>query len=106
MSFTTTELTVDGQPRPAAGGSSFTLSFTDGRANADFGCNSGSGAYRIEDGVLVLEELSTTRMACDGELGDQDTFMNELLMGSPAVELDGDQLTLTGTRIVFTATKA
>ena len=41
-----------------------------------------------------------------GELGEQDTFMNELFTGSPAVQLDGDQLTLTSTRIVFTAPKA
>lgn len=105
-SFTTTELTVGGQARPAAGSSSFSVSFTDGRVNADFGCNTGSGTYRIEGEVLVVDQFSMTRKGCSGELGDQDGLMSELVMGSPTVQLDGDQLTLTGTRIVFTGTPA
>jgi heat shock protein HslJ len=106
MSFTAAELVVDGQARPAAAGTQLTLSFADGNVSADFGCNTGSGPYRVEDGALVVERLSTTRKACAGELGDQDGFMNELLASSPAVQLDGDQLTLTGPRIVFTGTTA
>ncbi len=106
MSFTADELVVDGQARPAAADTTLTLSFADGSVSADFGCNSGSGPYRVDDGVLVVEPLSTTRKGCSGELGDQDGFMNELLSGSPTVQLDGDQLTLTGSRIVFTGTMA
>jgi heat shock protein HslJ len=105
-SFTADELIVDGQARPAAAGTTLMVSFADGNVSADFGCNSGAGPYRLDGDALVVERLSTTRKACDGELGDQDALMTELLTGSPTMQLDGDQLALTGARIVFTGTKA
>lgn len=88
-----TFLSTDVTGRALVPGSTIRLSFGDGKIGASAGCNSMSGPYRIEDGILRAGSLATTEMACDQPLMAQDTWVAALLDGS-TITLDGDTLTL------------
>lgn len=55
-------LAVNGRTVPT--GDNFTMSFTDDRLSARFGCNSISGPYRSDGQSIVPGNLAMTRMAC------------------------------------------
>lgn len=77
-------------------GTAVTLTFEDGRLSTNAGCNTSSGAYRIDDGVLLLEgDQATTLIGCEAALEAQDRWLGQFLADGPAVELVDDQLTLT-----------
>jgi heat shock protein HslJ len=79
-------------------GSVVRLTFSDGVIGVQAGCNSMGGDYTLESldgGTLVVGPMSTTEMACESALMDQDDRLAELLSASPAVTLDGDTLTIT-----------
>lgn len=73
------------------------LTFADGTVGASAGCNQMGGAYQVVDGVLVVDSLATTEMACDEPLMAQDQAVADLLTGRPSIRLAGDTLTLTTT---------
>lgn len=78
-------------------GSVVRLTFSDGVIGVQAACNSMGGDYTLDSldgGTLVVGPMSTTEMACDQPLMDQDTRLAELLSGSPTVTLDGDTLTI------------
>ena len=74
-------------------GSRLTLFFDSERIGANAGCNSMGGSFTVEDGVLVVSDLATTEMFCDG-LMDQETWYSEFLTSKPTITQDGDTLTL------------
>jgi len=76
----------------------------DGTVQADAGCNSLSGPYRIEDGTLNASGLSQTEMGCDQDLMDQDSWFSGLLATGLGVDLNGDVLTLTGKGVTIQLT--
>ncbi|HEU5472404.1 MAG TPA: META domain-containing protein [Actinophytocola sp.] len=101
--FVSTDVTENGQPRPLVPGTSLTIQFTDdGRLLADAGCNKMSGAARIENGALVLDELGSTMMACDEARADQDQWLSSFLTGRPTIRLDGANLILTSDKTEVT----
>ena len=69
------------------------FSATDAMASA--GCNSWGGPYELVDGKLVLNRLGGTAVACVGDLGDQDTWIVDLISAAPSLVLDEPRLTLT-----------
>lgn len=76
-------------------GSTITLSFEDGRVSAKGGCNTLNGDATWEGDTLeVAEPMASTMMACDQPLMDQDQWLSTFLTSSPALEVDGDTLTL------------
>jgi heat shock protein HslJ len=78
-------------------GSEVVVSFADGSVVIEAGCNTQSGGYEITDGTLVITgELASSMRACDDPLMDQDAFMADLVASEPTVELDGDQLVISG----------
>jgi heat shock protein HslJ len=86
-------------------GSRIGITFRDGgTVEADAGCNSLSGPYRIEDGTLNASGLSQTEMGCDQDLMDQDTWFSGLLASGLAIDLNGDVLTLTGKEVTIQLT--
>lgn len=93
--YLSTVVTEDGADRPLVEGSRVRLAFASGRVSAQAGCNTMAGDYRTDDGRLVVEQLSSTLMACSEELMRQDTWLSDLLEGGPSFTLDGDQLVLT-----------
>lgn len=55
------------------GGTTLTLSFAEGQAGGNAGCNSYSGAYRVEGDTFTLDEVVSTLMACvDTAVMDQE----------------------------------
>ncbi|MCO4834782.1 MAG: META domain-containing protein [Acidimicrobiaceae bacterium] len=92
--YWSTNVMQDGQPFPLAGGTTMTLTFTDGTLRAHAGCNSIGGAFTIEDGKLRTTQLSMTEMGCDPERHAQDQFLIDVLSGAPTVTVDGNTLRL------------
>lgn len=94
--YVSTEVREGDAPRPLVEGTQIQLSLADGRIHASLGCNSLSGAYRLEGGVLVLEDgLAMTEMGCDPPRHAQDEWFAELLGSRPTVDVEGETLTLT-----------
>lgn len=75
-------------------GSTISLTFADGLISANAGCNSMSGGYTVADGVLDVETMAMTEMACEPALMDQDAALAEFLGSKPAIVVTGDTLTL------------
>lgn len=100
-----------GRPVPALAGRAdrpVQLDFADGRLVVSNTCNRMSGRYRIEDGVLVIERLVSTLMACpDPALMALDRELGTRLEGRPHLALeDGGPprlvlATAAGERLVF-----
>jgi heat shock protein HslJ len=94
--FVSTDVRKDGAPAQLAAGSVIRLTFEGGRVSANAGCNTMSGAARVEAGVLTVDgPLASTMMGCDKALMDQDAWLSELLSSGPKVVVDGATLTLT-----------
>jgi putative lipoprotein len=56
------------------------ITFTvEGRAHGSGGCNSFTGDYRLEDAMLELGPLATTRKACPPAIMDQEARFFEAL---------------------------
>ena len=95
--FLSTSVAEDTKDRPLAAGTRISLQFfSDGRLSAQAGCNHLGGNGTIEDGQLVMDEMSTTEMACDPALMEQDTWLGNFLGSRPAWSLVGDELVLRG----------
>jgi heat shock protein HslJ len=75
-------------------GSQVRLTFQDGSLGVQAGCNSMGGAYAMEDGVLQVEAMFSTEMACAEPLMAQDQWLSAFLDGA-SVALAGDTLTLS-----------
>jgi heat shock protein HslJ len=71
------------------------IGFTDDALTAQAECNTLSGPARIDDGVLVVDELAMTEMGCDAERQAYDEFLATFLTSRPTIALDGETLTLT-----------
>ena len=82
----------DGIELPA--GSALRLTFDGLRLQMSGGCNTGSADYDVVDGILVMEPMSITEMACEPLLMDLDSAVADLLAAGPTMRLEGDQLTL------------
>ncbi|HUS41819.1 MAG TPA: META domain-containing protein [Ilumatobacteraceae bacterium] len=83
-------------------GSEISVNFLDDAVSVNAGCNTLNGGYEITDGTFVAGAFTSTMMACDDALMGQDTWLGEFLSSSPAIELDGSTLTLTGDESTIT----
>ena len=95
--FLSTGVTENGQPRQLVAGTRIRLSFSpDGRSvGAAGGCNQMGGPGRIENGRLVVGDLTMTMMGCDAGRAAQDSWLAAFLTGRPSVQLSSDVLVLT-----------
>ena len=78
---------------PAGAVASLTLE--GGTVEVDAGCNTGSGTYTLEDGVVVFGPIATTKMACEPEVMDLEAAVLQVLSGAAGWTIDADTLTLT-----------
>ncbi|UQX02143.1 META domain-containing protein [Streptomyces sp. RerS4] len=86
---------VDGAPAPA-GRARFTLA-PDGGASGNLGCNRFTAPGGVTGPLLTLGPISSTRMACEGPVGDLERALSALLGGGPLTwKVEGETLTLTG----------
>ncbi len=76
-------------------GSTLTLAFEENGISAQAGCNTLNGGASWDGGTLEVQEpMASTLMACDEDLMAQDQWLASFLTSSPALEVDGDVLTL------------
>ncbi len=86
-------------------GTEITLTFTDESVVAIAGCNTMTGGFDVDDGVLDVDTMAQTLMACPDELQAQDEWLAEFLGSEPEVQLADDVLTLTSGEVTITATE-
>jgi heat shock protein HslJ len=90
-SYTSTEV----RGHDLVAGSTVTLTFEDGRISANAGCNTMNSTATWDGGTLdVAEPMASTMMACEDDLAAQDQWLSSFLTSSPALEVEGDTLTL------------
>jgi heat shock protein HslJ len=94
-------VTEAGADRPLVGDTEIRLSFADGRLGAAAGCNTMNGAYRVEDGRLIVEGGAMTEMGCDEPRHAQDEWVFAFLGAQPSIAREGDKLTLTAGETVI-----
>jgi heat shock protein HslJ len=100
--FLSTSVTENGVDRPLIEDTRISLAFgEDGQLGASAGCNSMGSNGRIEDGVLVLDGLWTTEMACPGGRMAQDAWLADVLGARPLLTLAGDELTLSSPTVTI-----
>jgi len=88
---------ADAQPAGPAppNGARVQLDFTADRVSARSGCNTGSAAYRLEDGRFVLAgPMATTRMACVGAAAEFEPRFFGFLASQPSARIDSGDLVL------------
>ena len=89
------------------GGTEVALTFQDGQLSANAGCNTSTGAFTLEGGVLRTEgERATTMMGCPPDLEAQDQWLAEFLSDGAEASLDGDVLTLTAGEVAMVLSAA
>jgi len=88
--------------QPVAG-STVRLSFMKDQLGFSAGCNSFSGAYRVENDQLVVASLGGTERGCEPPLQHQDEVLVAFMTSSPRLTLEGNTLTLSSsaTTLVF-----
>lgn len=73
-----------------------TLNFAAGQLAVDTGCNTGGAGYSAAEGVLMIEPIRLTRMACAEPAGNEvEASVIAVLDGSPRYEIESDVLTIT-----------
>ncbi len=70
------------------------MTITDGQAQVDTGCNTGSTTVEITDTTITFGPLALTMMACDEELTRLEASVLLALDGEVTYEINGDTLTL------------
>lgn len=85
-------IAIDGAP--PADPAKARMSFHEGRASANVGCNGMGGDWRIDGGRLITGPWMSTRMYCGGAIGQQENAVSALIGGNPRVSIEGDVLKL------------
>ncbi len=79
----------------AVSGTTVRLSFSEDELSLSAGCNSMSGAYRVQGTKLVLSGLGSTEIGCEPALHAQDERLADFLEANPSFTLSGDRLELS-----------
>jgi heat shock protein HslJ len=66
----------------------------DGQLSVQPGCNTGSGRYTLEDGMITFGPIALTRMACPGDRGNVEEAVLAVLGGEASYTIEGGTLTL------------
>ncbi|MCL4247170.1 MAG: META domain-containing protein [Anaerolineae bacterium] len=75
-------------------GSAVNVNFGAEGISGSSGCNSYSGGFQYNNGVLVVQPLATTLMACEQPVMDQEGAFLNALQGATGYQINGDMLTL------------
>ena len=90
--FVVTDL--EGAPFRLGPGVDIRLEFDEDAVGAYAGCNHMSGRLDQVDGLLVVDSLGSTEMACDPALMARDAWVSDLLTSRPTYAVDDNALTL------------
>lgn len=86
--------------------STLTLTFEGESLAVKAGCNTMTGAWSADGGILKWTgEPAMTMMACDDPLMQQDTWLNGLLTKGMDGKISGDALTLTSSDVTIELSK-
>lgn len=85
-------------------GSEVVVSFDDDTILIEAGCNTQRSGYEIADGVLQVELLVATMMACEQPLMDQDQLVASIVTAGPTIELDGAELVISSDETAMSMT--
>ncbi|MBT2468689.1 META domain-containing protein [Streptomyces sp. ISL-66] len=84
-------------PAGAEGAARFTVG-ADGSASGSLGCNRFNAKATVDGDSLTFGPLATTRMACEGAVGDLERTLTDLFgSGTLRWKIHGDALDLTAT---------
>lgn len=72
------------------------LELKNGRLSVSGGCNRLFGTARVENGVLIVDQLASTMMACDAVSMARDRDLSQLLNSRPTVRQQDGHLLLAG----------
>jgi len=77
-------------------GTLITAEFVDGMVAGSSGCNSYSGAYKVDGGTIEIGPIAMTEMACmdPGGVMDQELYYLEFLAAVSRIQFVDDQLQL------------
>jgi heat shock protein HslJ len=100
--FLSVSLTDGGVDEPLVADSRIRLTFEDGNLGASAGCNQMGGTYTLDGDTLQVGMMSTTEMACDPPLMNQDQWLASFLGSGPTLTLTGNDLVLTSGDVVLT----
>ncbi len=78
----------------------------DGGISGNTGCNGFGARVRIGDGVLDIDELSQTLIACSGVKGEIERLTTGVLRGRVSWTVDGPELRLSKPGGAWTGTLA
>lgn len=80
------------------GGVTLTSDFVRGNLSGSGGCNTYNTTYETNDGFrLLINPLSSTQVACDQQIMDQENQFFNLLPQMTRFTVDGSNMTLTDT---------
>jgi heat shock protein HslJ len=96
--YRSTAVEEDGAARPLVEGTTIALRLVDGRVVANAGCNTMSGEYEVDGGVLLVDSLATTEMGCDPPRHEQDAWLADVLISRPTISASDDGFDLTSGR--------
>ena len=74
-----------------------TIEFKDGQVSANVGCNGIGGEYVVDGSNVSFNNMISTMMFCEGQVGEQEMALVGIMSGSTTFELTGTTLTITST---------
>lgn len=86
---------VSSQAPAAADVDAFIEFGADGQLNGNVGCNGFGGDYQVEGNTVTFGPIISTKMFCEGPVGEQEATTLAVLSESATFSLDGDTLTIT-----------
>lgn len=68
---------------------------SDGKLNANVGCNVLNGDYSVGGDTITFGAIASTKMFCQGAVGEQELGTLTVFQGSGSFVIDGNTLTIT-----------
>ena len=94
-------------PTPAVADAEAGLTFNeDGTVTGNSGCNSFGGNYKVEDGKITFDQITSTLMACDEARMTQESAVHQVLTDTATFKIAGNMLTITNNDMALVLTKA
>lgn len=101
--YVVTSVTVGGTPRRLVAGSEIRIGLDAGRLTISAGCNTMSGAYRLDGTRLSVHGLASTEMGCEAPLMDQDSWVAELFTRPVQLSTGADAAIISGDTVLALA---
>jgi heat shock protein HslJ len=71
-----------------------TMTITDGQAQINTGCNTGSASVEITDTTMTFGPMALTKKACEPDLTELEASVVQVLDGEVTYEINGDMLSI------------